>query len=109
MSSSHVKRLEMIEMRPPSKRPSEEGSHLGKNVENITERCRKARLMWFGHVKRRDQEYVERKTLEMVSPGIRRLKPKRRWMDNVNLDTRAIVTTKDEVHDRTGWSLGGEL
>ena len=31
-------------------------------VENITERCRKARLRWFGHVKRRDQEYVGRKT-----------------------------------------------
>ena len=32
-------------------------------VENITERCRKAILRWFGHVKRRDQEYVGRKTL----------------------------------------------
>ena len=32
-------------------------------VENITERSRKARLRWFGHVKRRDQEYVGRKTL----------------------------------------------
>ena len=35
-------------------------------VENITERSRKARLEWSGHVKRRDQEYVGRKTLEMV-------------------------------------------
>ena len=32
-------------------------------VENITERCRKARLRWFGHEKRRGQEYVGRKTL----------------------------------------------
>ena len=54
----------------------------------------------FGHIKRRDQEYVGRKTLETVSPGIRRLKPKRRWMDCVNLDTRAIGTTKVEVHDK---------
>ena len=38
-------------------------------VESITERCRKARLRWFGHVKRRDQEYVGRKTLEMGPPG----------------------------------------
>ena len=30
-------------------------------VENITERCRKARLGWFGNVKRRDQDYVGRK------------------------------------------------
>ena len=31
-------------------------------VESIAERCRKARLRWFGHVKRQDQDYVGRKT-----------------------------------------------
>ena len=31
-------------------------------VESITERYRKARLRWFGRVKRRDQDYVGRKT-----------------------------------------------
>ena len=36
-------------------------------AESITERCRKARLRWFGHVKRRDQDYVGRKTLEEES------------------------------------------
>ena len=73
-------------------------------VKNITERYRKARLRWFGHVKGRDQDYVGRKTLEMVPPGRRkRGRPKQRWMDCVNRDMRAIGTTKDEVHDRTGW------
>ena len=85
-------------------------------VENITERCRKARLRLFGHVKRRDQEYVGRKTLEMVPPGRRkRGRPKQRWMDCVNRDMRASGMTKTEVHDRTGWRspmtelAGGEL
>ena len=32
-------------------------------IETITERCRKTGLRWFGHVKRRDQEYVGRNTL----------------------------------------------
>ena len=73
-------------------------------VENITERCRKARLRCVGHVKRRDQEYVGRKTLEMLPPGRRKRGGSRqRWMDCVNRDMRAIGTTKDEVHDRTGW------
>ena len=73
-------------------------------VESIAERCRKARLRWFGHVKRRDQEYVGRKTMEMAPPGRRkRGRSKQRWMDCVNRDMRAIGTTSDEVHDRTGW------
>ena len=73
-------------------------------VETITDWCRKARLRWFGHVKMRDQDYVGRKTLELVPPGRRkRLRLKQRWMDCVNRDMRAIGTTKDEVHDRTGW------
>ncbi len=64
-------------------------------VENITERCSKARLRWFGNVKRRDQEYIGSKTLEMVPPGRRkRGRPKQRWMDCVNRDMRAIGTTK---------------
>ena len=67
-------------------------------VDSIAERCRKARLGWFGHVKRRDQDYVGRQTLEMVPPGRRkRGRPTQRWMDCGNRDMRAIGTTKDEV------------
>ena len=55
-------------------------------------------------MKRRYQDHVRRKTLEMVPPGRRKRGiPKQRWMDCVNRDMRAIGTTKDEVHDRTGW------
>ena len=35
-------------------------------IETTTVRSRKARLRWFGYVKRRDKEYVGRKTLEIV-------------------------------------------
>ena len=42
--------------------------------------------------------------LQMLQPGRRRRRgrPKQRWMDYVHRDMRAIGTTKDEVHDRTG-------
>ena len=40
-------------------------------VESIAERCRKARLR-FGHLKRRNQDYVGRNTLEIVPPGRRK-------------------------------------
>ena len=57
-------------------------------VESITERYRKARLGWFGHVKRRDQDYVGRKTLEMVPPGRRKRGiPKQRWRDGWTVST----------------------
>ena len=76
-------------------------------VESIAERCRKARLRWFGHVKRRYQDYVGRKSLEMGPPGRRkRGRPKQRWMDCVNRVMRAIGTTKTRSMAKLA---GGEL
>ena len=112
VTSSQVKKLEVTEMKMCRWACCHTLRYHVRNddireklkVENITERCRKARLRWFGHAKRRDQEYVGRKTLEMVQHGRRkRGRPKQRWMHCVNRDMRAIGTTKDEVHDRTGW------
>ena len=113
VTSSNVKKLEVTEMKicrwacghTPRDHVRNDDIRKKLKVEITTERCRKARLRWFGHVKRRDQEYVGRKTLEMVPPGRRKRRPKQRWMDCVNRDTRAIGTTKDEVHDRTGWGI----
>ena len=103
VTSSHVKKLEVTEMKMCRRAFGHTQRYHVRNddirkqlkVENITERCTKARLRWFGHVKRRDQEYVGRKTLEMVPPGRRkRGKPKQSGMDCVNRDMRAIGTTK---------------
>ena len=112
VTSSQVKKLEVTEMKmcrwacghTLKDHVRNENIKERLKVESIAERCRKARLRWFGHVKRRDQDYVARKTLEMVPPGRRkRGRPKQRWMDCINRDMRAIGMTKDEVHDRTGW------
>ena len=112
VTSSHVKKLEVTEMKMcrwacgHTLRDHVRNENIKERlkVESIAERCRKARLRWFRHVKRRDQDYVGRQTLEMAPPGRRkRGRPKQRWMDCVNRDMRAIGTTKDEVHDRTGW------
>ena len=77
VTSSHVKKLEVTEMKMcrwacgHTLRDHVRNDDIRKKlkVETITERCRKARLMWFGHVKRQDQEYIGRKTLEMVHLG----------------------------------------
>ena len=111
VTSSHAKKLEVTDMKMcrwacgHTLRDHVRNDDIRDilKVDSIKERCRKARLRWFGHVKRRDH-YVGRKTLETVPPGRRmRGRPNQRWMDSVNRDMRAIGTTKDEVHDRTGW------
>ena len=80
ITSSQVKKLEVTKCRwagamgmPPQLRDHVRNDDIRERlkVENITERCMKARLRWFGHVQRRGQEYVGRKTLEMVTPGRR--------------------------------------
>ena len=78
VTSSHMKKLEVTEMkmcRWPSGHTltdyvRNENIKERLKVEIITERYMKARLRWFGHVKRRDQDYVGRTTLEIVyHPG----------------------------------------
>ena len=106
MTSPHVKKLEVTELKMCRWACGHTLSDQARNgnirerlkVEDITERCWIARLVWFGHVKRR------RNILEVVPHGIRkRGRPKQKWMDCVNWDMRAIGTTRYEVHDRTGW------
>ena len=40
-------------------------------VERLGMKMRKGRLRWYANVMRRDQEYVERKMMEMELPGMR--------------------------------------
>ena len=92
VTSSHVKKLEVTEIKMciwvcgHTLRDHVRNENVKERLtlESIAERCRKARLRWFGHVKRRDQYYEGRKTLEMVPPGRRkRGRQKQRWMDCV--------------------------
>ena len=112
ITSSRVKKLEVTEMNMcrwecgHTLRDHVRNENINERlkVESIAERCRKARLRWFGHVKRRDQDNVGKKYLEMVPPRRRkRGSLKHRWIDYVNRDMRDIGTAKDEVHGRTGW------
>ena len=81
VTSSHVKKLKVTEMKmcrwacdhTLRYQLRNDGMRERLKVEIITERCRKARLRWFGHVKRRDQDYIGRKTLEMVPHGRRKV------------------------------------
>ena len=106
VTSSHVQKLEVTEMKMcrwacgHTLRDHVRNENIKERltVESIAKRCRKARLMWFGQVKRRYQDYVGRKTLEMVPPGRRkRGRPKQLWMDCVNRDSR-LYTIRCHTH-----------
>ena len=56
-------------------------------VGEISKKVQESRLKWYGHVSRREDEYVGKRVLGMEVPGKRRRgRPKRRWMDNIRND-----------------------
>ena len=75
-------------------------------VERLGIKMRESRLRWYGHVMRRDQEYVGRKMMEMELPGKRRRgRPKRRFVDVVKEDMGKVGTKETDVEDRKVWRM----
>ena len=73
-------------------------------VERLGMKMREGRLRWYGHVMRRDQEYVGRKMIEMELPGKRkRGRPKTRFLNLVKEDMREVGAKETDVEDRTVW------
>ena len=74
-------------------------------VERLGMKMREGRLRWYGHVMRRDQEYVGRKMMEMELPGKkRRGRPKRRFLDVVE-DMGKVGVKETDVEDRKMWRM----
>ena len=108
--SSHVKKLEVTEMKMcrwacgHTLRDHLRNDDIREKlkVENITERCRKTEVVW---PRKETRPRIRRKK----DPGDyttwekKKRKTEAEMMDCVNRDMRAIATTKYEVHDRTGW------
>ena len=56
-------------------------------VGEISKKVQESRLKWYGHVLRREDEYVGKRVMGMEVPGKRRRGiPKRRWMDTIGND-----------------------
>ena len=70
-------------------------------VEKISKNIQERRLQWYGHVKRREEEYVGRGVMEMEVLGGRG-RPKQRWMDIVKEDMRDKQLSEDDAYDRAG-------
>ena len=73
-------------------------------VERLGMKMREGSLRWYGHVMRRDKEYLGRKMIEMELPGKRkRGRPKRRFLNLVKEDMREVGAKETDVEDRTVW------
>ena len=74
-------------------------------VERLGMKMREGRLRWYGHVMRRNQEYVGRKMMEMELLGKRRGIPKRRFLDVVKEDMGEVGVKESDVEDRKMWRM----
>ena len=75
-------------------------------VERLGMKMKEGRLRWYGHVMRRDQEYVGRKMMKIELPGKRkRGRSKRRFLDVVKEDMGEVGAKETDVEDRKMWRM----
>ena len=69
----------------------------------------KKQLVWFGQVKRMDEERIPKKALEWIPPERRkRGRPRSSWTDEVNKAMSSRNLEIVDVWDRETWKLGME-
>ncbi|KAK3525918.1 hypothetical protein QTP70_010973 [Hemibagrus guttatus] len=74
------------------------------HVGRLGDKVRETRLRWFGHVQRRESEYIGRRMLDMELPGRRqRGRPKRRYMDGIKEDMKLVGASVEDAEDRDRW------
>ena len=54
----------------------------------VSKKVHERRMRWYGHVMRRDEEYVGKRVMGIEVQGSRRGSPKKRWVDCVKDDLR---------------------
>ena len=67
---------------------------------------RQKRLNLYGHIRRREEDNLSRKIMDMVVPGKRRRgRPRRIWIDNNREDMSKYELTADMTENRQYWKM----
>ena len=70
-------------------------------IAKLGDKLRNARLRWYGQVKRREEDYVAKRMMEMAVPGRRkRGRQGRRWMDLAREDMERVEAKEGDEVDR---------
>ena len=73
-------------------------------VGEISKKVQESRLKWYGHVLRREDEYVGKSVIGMEVPGKgRRGRQKRRLLDNMRNDWSDRELSRKDANDRDKW------
>ena len=73
-------------------------------VEPITTLIRSGRLRWYGHVMRKGDEDWVNKCMEYRVEGRRPVgRPRKTWLESVDVDMAELEIDKEDVHDRSKW------
>ena len=73
-------------------------------VGEISKKVQERRMRWYGHVMRRDEEYVGKRVMGIEVQGSRRRgRPKKRCADCVKDDLRDKGRSGKKVYDRAAW------
>ena len=73
-------------------------------MAEISKKVHKSRLKWYGHVLRREDEYIGCGKRVMEVPGKRRRgRPKRRWLDSIGNDLSERELSREDAQDRAKW------
>ena len=73
-------------------------------VTEASKKVQEARLRWYGHLMRREEQHVAREVMDMEVDGTRRRgRPKTRWKDCIGDDMREKGIQEEMTQDRGRW------